>query len=539
MIQPSAAQYTIQAPRRHAIPFLSDGIGDDKLWAWISAIQFGIPENLYQDIKVTNHLHISTLTEQLSTRVDILSDTNRHLLKDLSDSGEFHELVSLIWYLNFVVLGAFGLPPTDPESLAENLEVLRALAALFADAREKPDLRKFLQNLLEELRISQDERMIYQYVRIRNERTKPLLVITEKQVIRTAVAVNLLALCYKDRNLQKWYEIFDKDIIFLNIFTRAQSRKHSEHRQWYIQRDLKQNGLIPWSSETRLNVKHDKPLTKVFRTPIKKPVDKYILKLNTVDDWRIGKNHLKLTKSLDTIILNADEEAMVAVLHLFSYVKLEDVQKHDRREMDKAFKTVFNQKSFTFLKPLKSLCDVLWLLNSRVLNGFGKTSIYDKAFLEEQTAILSHLTVFLKLNEKGEIIKSKTNTAMENQLQAIVFGCFEENLQEHDFNKHFHLITPDIKEMAVKRLILVWASVKVMNHYYRTTNWIKWRYLFGNEQKFVLNVKLSMSHFRRQGVTNSINPSEVLCDLESFTIIPWREQWSLTREQIAELTNWF
>lgn len=147
--------------------------------------------------------------------------------------------------------------------------------------------------------------------------------------------------------------------------------------------------------------------------------------------------------------------------------------------------------------------------------------------------------LFLKLNDKGEIVNSKMNTAVETQIQATIFECFEENLRGHDFNKHFSLMKPETKERGVKEFIFARASIKIMNHYYKETNWNKWRYLFGNEQKFVLNLELYMAYSEKDSKIDDSRTRNIFFDFESLKIIPWSERWNPTREQLIELTKWF
>lgn len=522
--------------------------------AWIAALQFDIPENVYQEIK-QNHLSlISRCTEQLSMYIETFRTRfTRSMDTSLKYPKELTSLIGLIWYLNYIVLGNLGVPVTDQKYLAEQENTFRSLLDLLDYARkprwinlEEREKESRFQRLLKELVASDDDRFVYQYKRRRYEKSKPMLVISRKQLIAVEIAVNLLASCYKSSNDYKWDKLFENiegtenNERFLNLFLKTQARRHCEVPMWEFKPNAVCYDLTPWNQPRYFLPRNGGSLGSIYSIRPHLEFKNYLQNYDSVHDERKFKKNIKIGRSLKTVFLNQEEYTSLVLSDISAVMEELKLVPHEAERLDDVFQYLF-RRNHTFEKffvGLKILTTEIWILNLGLLNGFGRTSKDDTDVMYEQISMQHYL---LKILNPPQEINSRTHAepnCKELQLRNLIFSFIQAKSANCEVQSSEYHGKPEKKEsfMKIGSPGMTQTPFKVLISYYKKNNWSKWQYIFKNKGNFILNLGIVVSSLLQTGAGRIEGKMH---DIHGMPIIPWGKKWIPTKKQQKRLIHVF
>ncbi|KAI9626851.1 hypothetical protein KEM48_010140 [Puccinia striiformis f. sp. tritici PST-130] len=556
---------------------------DPALWAWVYSMKLGISDLLYQELMFENEANISEFIISLASHVTQVrkQETTVNVMNNLTSResvNSFKEFVHLLWCVNSKFIRHFR--PSDQNYLQEQAAVQNWITHLFSESQKSKDLsiggghRITLNSssseggLINFMWVALVSRYSHPHYELFSRKTfQATGAVCQKQILMAEAVVNILATYYKMENSVKWRALFATDQEFVHTLTKIQNWSSDDRRVFQETKQLDPNAVFPWRTTIDAgSVNHfcqRERLAITTRGPRKLKTEPRVRLMEISYDQsdhmsgdKIDSFHLKMTNfnSRNRALLHGNPDKMWAFISRLTSdcdkfitgdlvrLKCDSIMEslnawrvHQIASPSAEIKTHIGLlKSDQFLIEVKKLLDLIWNINSRLVENLGQ-STYGPIFLQEQDKLQKEF--YALLTSSHDISDGFYSGAPESKnnrdLQEIILKAIgsSDRAALYKIKRYKDVISK-------KRIMMTEAAVKVMISYYWNNNPSKGLKIFLDEEKFVLNLAQIETRLFRKTIFWEFQ-NTYFQELKHLELLPWKNHFILTEDNSSVIKKSF
>ncbi|KAI7940412.1 hypothetical protein MJO28_014064 [Puccinia striiformis f. sp. tritici] len=530
-------------------------IRGDKIWVWVFGNTVYRVEPDEQTLKLKYGLTLARFNNVFASEVEELLSKSQTSTKHAIERRDVYEIIlqfsDILWVNSLRLLASLGV--TDQiECLKEQALIYRWLLGC-----NQGDLMPALELVKISLTFKQSDEAMYRMSKPKRDFDVVVGFIAERQALMTEAVTMMLATYYKTINPEKWRSVFENDVVFVSHISKTATEYfHSVTRA--SRGEMHRLKLFPWvdlcdpSSTSTL-------LRKLqFTRSHGVEFDSYIVQIPPLEKWNDEEIGVIPPDLMETGNIDCEDKMKAIGWTRWGWISIITIKKRDKRRVewpidvptDSAMLDIQRLqmsnlierhhfaheiiRSRGFLERARVLLEVLLALNQRLMEALGHTPT-TLVYLEEQNKLQDFFLRLVASSPKG---LSKQKQSEENSpsktrfIQVIVFKATDCKATEKSFLPYLR----GPSKVSKQNLIMSEAAAKILACYYRQENYIKWKNVFGNENKFFMSFekiekRLKTAFGYKRFYTDTIP------EMYKTGMIPWRNPLIITNDQRVELVS--
>ncbi|POW13281.1 hypothetical protein PSHT_07800 [Puccinia striiformis] len=532
-------------------------IRGDKIWVWVFGNTVYRVEPDEQTLKLKYGLTLARFNNVFASEVEELLSKSQTSTKHAIERRDVYEIIlqfsDILWVNSLRLLASLGV--TDQiECLKEQALIYRWLLGC-----NQGDLMPALELVKISLTFKQSDEAMYRMSKPKRDFDVVVGFIAERQALMTEAVTMMLATYYKTINPEKWRSVFENDVVFVSHISKTATEYfHSVTRA--SRGEMHRLKLFPWvdlcdpSSTSTL-------LRKLqFTRSHGVEFDSYIVQIPPLEKWNDEEIGVIPPDLMETGNIDCEDKMKAIGWTRWGWISIITIKKRDKRRVewpidvptDSAMLDIQRLqmsnlierhhfaheiiRSRGFLERARVLLEVLLALNQRLMEALGHTPT-TLVYLEEQNKLQDFFLRLVASSPKG---LSKQKQSEENSpsktrfIQVIVFKAIDCKATEKSFLPYLR----GPSKVSKQNLIMSEAAAKILACYYRQENYIKWKNVFGNENKFFMSFekiekRLKTAFGYKRFYTDTIP------EMYKTGMIPWRNPLIITNDQRSVITRLF
>jgi hypothetical protein len=549
------------------------------IWAWIFGVSTYRADPVDQDFKVSYGSTLSDFNTKMTEEINQIMKQSCHQPNHISSKEIYQNILqfsNIIWFINIRFLKNLAvLQSINFDYPKENCLIYQWILEIFEKNRnhsknkspKKEGLHSLDERILSHvvstltsvLMSEKKDNLVYvfektiEYNNPKYQLNISIGVISEIQLLMTKAAVTVLASYYKTVSPRKWKIMFVNESAFLHHLAKLQSSfafllASSAGIPVGAINSIK---ALPWAADFN---EYDKIVfgklnQNLSWEHLQGSFQKYFKHIYSAENQLYhGKLSELLDQQLSSKYINEKRENQGEIFKWICRIKsmyeskkgkfnkfhlyYSDSQINENRKSNisvdvKDFKIIHSlcnsPSEDKFLLELKYFSEILWVLNSTLIEALGHTEGQNsQTFQEEQNNIQKELSFILNtpMNSLGDSMDPETKNKavkLQNLLLSLLYNNGEESSELKKQEAHTK------------------AVVMLMAYYYCESNKVKWATIFQNELNFIHSLFIISTRMRKK-VTYKYHQEEVIPKLKSAQLIPWKNPFSLSPVQQKSVT---
>ncbi|KAH9469866.1 hypothetical protein MJO28_004262 [Puccinia striiformis f. sp. tritici] len=521
---------------------------DPPLWAFIYSMKLDISDPLWQEITSEHEATISSFITSLSSHLDPLRTQT-----ELYSSAQ--EFAHLLWCVNSKFLRTFR--PSDKAYLQEQLDVQYWITRLFADSatsqgisitegHRKPTSSENAKNGLAKLIAAAlaSRKLRPEYELLTSFVDQPSANVCPKQILMAKAVVHVLASYYKNENLSKWGVFFSKDNKFIEALAAIQNwgdtyYSYVSKKRKALDEELDAHAFFPWKDPIPVDsVFNQHKTVGPFFGPVQLQMRSRVqrIKRTSLEESSSSKNTKKKFQSRNKQLMEENPDkiwSFISMLaldhdkHIMGRIrqpKIRETLEACRLYIARLILNPTNQINLHIttstrenLEDLKKMLDLLWFINSRLIENLGQ-DIYGKVFFEEQANLQKEFyAIFTSPDDAlSEFDSHSFNAKGRVPTKNMIIKAL--NCNDH---KPIYSHKDRMYRISRKEIMITEAVVEVMISYYWNSNPTKWGQVFQDKELFVLNLTQIETRLIKKRYFDN-HQEEYHDKLKELGLLPWK-----------------
>ncbi|KAA1097860.1 hypothetical protein PGT21_021996 [Puccinia graminis f. sp. tritici] len=546
------------------------------IWAWIFGVSTYRADPVDQDFKVSYASTLSDFDTKMTKEINEIMKQNFHQANHIRSKDIYQNILQLsniLWFINIRFLKNLAvLQNINFDYSKENCLIYQWILDIFEHKRnhskknsskneglncsDERVMSHVVSTLTSVLISGKKDNLVYVFDKtIESNNPKYQLkisigVISEIQLLMTKAAVTVLASFYKTISPTKWKILFVNQSAFLHHLAKLQSSFAflSNSSEGIPVGSIHSIKALPWAAYFN---EYDKIVfgklnQNLSWEHLQGSFQKYFKQISSSENQLYhGRLSELLNQQLSSEYMNEKRENQEDIWKCICRIKSMYESKkgkfnqfhvyYSNSQINRQSKMSVNVKDFKiihslsgspseekFLQELKYFSEILWVLNSTLIEALGHTEEQDsQTFQQEQNNIQKELSSIINMstNGLGESLDPETkNTAVK--LQDLILSSLYNNSE----------LSFKLKQEAHTK-----AAVMLMAYYYCKANKVKWATIFQNESNFIHSL-FTIGMRMRKTYSYNYHREEVIPKLKSAQLIPWKNPFSLSPIQQKSIT---